>query len=237
MAANGYIASAGAGGEPPGHRRHPSGIGLEPPDTSADHTAPDKLLHPGEDRHGRCAKHLGEALGVVYARWRRAHQLPDKHHHRMRRNDVEARHEVGHREIAQVHQREVAVPLAYLTPYRFFDVAVSIVGAVDHVDGAGLRKQCLRERNRVADPQATLESDDVVPGIQLSRCRHRRDNRRVSEQPAVPPRETQRTESPGDDDVNLPAGVLVGEITREDARLIRTREALAFDRLLVELDR
>ncbi len=50
------------------------------------------------------------------------------------------------------------------------------------------------------------------------------------------PRKTQRTEPRRDDDVDLPACVLPCEVTREYLRLSRTRESLALDGLLVELD-
>src|SRR6185503_5852895 len=147
-----------------------------------------------------------------------------------------ASHEVVKDEISQVDEREVAVALAPLMAHGEFEVAIVVRSSVDDVHGARIREELLRERDRLADPEPALQSDDVVVAVQLPRRRNRGDNRRVAEEPAVPPRKTQRAEPRRDDDVDLPARVLPCEVTREYLRLSRTRESLAFDGLLVELD-
>ena len=97
-------------------------------------------------------------------------------------------------------------------------------------------RSCFASEIVCADPEPALQSDDVVVAVQLPWRRNGSDNRRAAEEPAVLPRKTQRAEPRRDDDVDLPACVLPCEVTREYLRLSRTRESLALDGLLVELD-
>jgi hypothetical protein len=165
----------------------------------------------------------------------RAHRLPDKHHDRLRGNGFQASHKVGEDEISQVNEREAAVALAPLTSYRVFEVLSSLVPSITYT-ASGLRQQLRGERDRVAEPEPALQSDDVVVAIQLPGAETVVTIGGLPKSPRFCRAKLNAPNTLGDDDVDLPAGVLRCEIIREHSRLIGARKSLAFDGLLVELE-